>query len=164
MEMLLLFTFFLEFTISITNRYLICFLSYCHDLYLKNSLKWIYIYIVYTVYKSIFQFNWSFLSHSLGGVSSTGNIKDCAVACISQSFNFGYVRMTTSCCNTDRCNLQDVPGIVLQSSCRVNSDWLGHFLQVISMAITRPEFTSYVNSTFILLANDIQLVCGELTE
>ncbi|XP_048023141.1 phospholipase A2 inhibitor and Ly6/PLAUR domain-containing protein-like [Megalobrama amblycephala] len=33
--------------------------------------------------------------------------KDCAFACQSGSMNLGYIKTTTSCCDTDECNLQD---------------------------------------------------------
>ncbi|XP_077062968.1 urokinase plasminogen activator surface receptor-like [Siphateles boraxobius] len=35
--------------------------------------------------------------------------KDCVVNCQSGSMNFGYSKLTTSCCNTDQCNAQDAP-------------------------------------------------------
>ncbi|KAK7143123.1 hypothetical protein R3I93_014327 [Phoxinus phoxinus] len=45
----------------------------------------------------------------VGGISSTGNTKACAPACLPQSYNVGIIRSTTSCCITDKCNLADVP-------------------------------------------------------
>ncbi|KAK7143121.1 hypothetical protein R3I93_014325 [Phoxinus phoxinus] len=51
----------------------------------------------------------SIIGAQVEGISSTGNTKACAAACLSQSFNFGIVRTTVSCCNTDLCNLADVP-------------------------------------------------------
>ncbi|XDV38258.1 hypothetical protein PO909_007702 [Leuciscus waleckii] len=50
----------------------------------------------------------SIIGIQVGGISSTGNNKSCAATCLSQSFNFGNVRMTISCCGIDLCNLQDV--------------------------------------------------------
>ncbi|XP_067232250.1 uncharacterized protein [Chanodichthys erythropterus] len=36
-------------------------------------------------------------------------IKDCVPACLSGSMNFGIIKVTISCCNSDQCNLQDAP-------------------------------------------------------
>ncbi|XP_056100973.1 phospholipase A2 inhibitor and Ly6/PLAUR domain-containing protein-like [Rhinichthys klamathensis goyatoka] len=44
-----------------------------------------------------------------GGITTKGKVKDCAVACQSGSMNFGISKVSTSCCNTDQCNTQDVP-------------------------------------------------------
>ncbi|ROL50087.1 Urokinase plasminogen activator surface receptor [Anabarilius grahami] len=45
----------------------------------------------------------------VGDISAKVKIKDCAPACQSGSLNIGTVKTTTSCCNTDECNLQDAP-------------------------------------------------------
>ncbi|XP_051733841.1 prostate stem cell antigen-like [Ctenopharyngodon idella] len=45
----------------------------------------------------------------IGDITSKEKFKGCAPVCRSGSINFGLVRMTTSCCNTDLCNLQDAP-------------------------------------------------------
>ncbi|XP_048035730.1 lymphocyte antigen 6E-like [Megalobrama amblycephala] len=45
----------------------------------------------------------------IGDFSSKVKAKDCAPACQSGSLNFGTVKTTISCCNTDQCNLQDAP-------------------------------------------------------
>uniref|UniRef100_A0A8C1IK20 UPAR/Ly6 domain-containing protein n=1 Tax=Cyprinus carpio TaxID=7962 RepID=A0A8C1IK20_CYPCA len=36
-------------------------------------------------------------------------LKDCAADCASGSMNFGYAKTSLTCCNTDRCNVQDTP-------------------------------------------------------
>ncbi|KAK7131557.1 hypothetical protein R3I94_016621 [Phoxinus phoxinus] len=51
----------------------------------------------------------SIIGIQVGGINSTGNSKACAPACLSQSYNVGILRSTTTCCNTDKCNLADVP-------------------------------------------------------
>ncbi|XP_048035711.1 urokinase plasminogen activator surface receptor-like [Megalobrama amblycephala] len=43
----------------------------------------------------------------VGDIRSKVTNKDCAPACQSLSLNFGIVKTTASCCNTDQCNLQD---------------------------------------------------------
>ncbi|KAK7143120.1 hypothetical protein R3I93_014324 [Phoxinus phoxinus] len=45
----------------------------------------------------------------VGDITFKVKIKDCAVACQSGSINFGIVKMTSSCCNTNKCNAQDAP-------------------------------------------------------
>ncbi|XP_051733842.1 urokinase plasminogen activator surface receptor-like isoform X2 [Ctenopharyngodon idella] len=44
-----------------------------------------------------------------GDISSKLKAKDCASTCESGSMNLGTVKATTSCCNTELCNLQDPP-------------------------------------------------------
>ncbi|ROL50089.1 Urokinase plasminogen activator surface receptor [Anabarilius grahami] len=44
-----------------------------------------------------------------GDTNTKVKSKDCALACQSGSLNLGYLKTTTSCCNTDECNLQDAP-------------------------------------------------------
>ncbi|XDV38247.1 hypothetical protein PO909_007694 [Leuciscus waleckii] len=36
-------------------------------------------------------------------------IKDCTVDCQSGSMNFGISKVSSSCCNTDQCNVKDAP-------------------------------------------------------
>ncbi|XP_039513373.1 ly6/PLAUR domain-containing protein 2-like [Pimephales promelas] len=36
-------------------------------------------------------------------------VKDCAVDCQSGFMNLGNSKMSSSCCNTDQCNVQDAP-------------------------------------------------------
>ncbi|KAK7143122.1 hypothetical protein R3I93_014326 [Phoxinus phoxinus] len=47
----------------------------------------------------------------VGGIISTTQFKDCAASadCQNFSYNFGNERVSTSCCNTDKCNAQDAP-------------------------------------------------------
>ncbi|XP_067232164.1 urokinase plasminogen activator surface receptor-like isoform X2 [Chanodichthys erythropterus] len=42
-------------------------------------------------------------------ISVKVKIKDCAPACQNGSMNFGISTLTSSCCDTDQCNLQDAP-------------------------------------------------------
>ncbi|KAK7143115.1 hypothetical protein R3I93_014320 [Phoxinus phoxinus] len=46
---------------------------------------------------------------SQGQISVHLKIKDCAVDCRSGSMNFGISKISSSCCNTDQCNVQDAP-------------------------------------------------------
>ncbi len=49
----------------------------------------------------------------LGDISGKVKLKDCAADCVSGSMNVGRGKTSFACCNTDRCNVQDAPGIVL---------------------------------------------------
>ncbi len=40
-------------------------------------------------------------------------VKSCAADCISGYMDFGVGKTSLACCNTDKCNAQDAPGIVL---------------------------------------------------
>ncbi|KAK9955017.1 hypothetical protein ABG768_014925 [Culter alburnus] len=42
-------------------------------------------------------------------ISVKVKIKDCAPACQNGSMNFGISTLTSSCCDTDQCNVQDAP-------------------------------------------------------
>ncbi|XP_048023143.1 urokinase plasminogen activator surface receptor-like [Megalobrama amblycephala] len=42
-----------------------------------------------------------------GYFSTKVKIKDCIAACPSGSMNFGFIKLTTSCCDTDECNVRD---------------------------------------------------------
>ncbi|XP_039513319.1 urokinase plasminogen activator surface receptor-like [Pimephales promelas] len=44
-----------------------------------------------------------------GDIISKVKAKDCAVDCQSGSMNLGISKVSSSCCNTDRCNVQDAP-------------------------------------------------------
>ncbi|KAK9955016.1 hypothetical protein ABG768_014924 [Culter alburnus] len=44
-----------------------------------------------------------------GATSAKVKVKNCAPACQSGTLNLGTVKATTSCCNTDQCNVQDAP-------------------------------------------------------
>ncbi|CAM4665177.1 unnamed protein product [Leuciscus chuanchicus] len=46
---------------------------------------------------------------SQGQISVKVKIKDCAVVCQSGSMNFGISKVSSSCCNTDQCNVKDAP-------------------------------------------------------
>ncbi|KAF4098868.1 hypothetical protein G5714_020898 [Onychostoma macrolepis] len=37
------------------------------------------------------------------------NDTSCYTDCVSGSMNFGIVKMSFACCNTDQCNVQDAP-------------------------------------------------------
>ncbi|XP_051733852.1 phospholipase A2 inhibitor and Ly6/PLAUR domain-containing protein-like [Ctenopharyngodon idella] len=45
----------------------------------------------------------------VGDFSAKVKAKDCAPACQSGSLNLGFVKTNISCCDTDKCNLQDAP-------------------------------------------------------
>ncbi|XP_056302517.1 urokinase plasminogen activator surface receptor-like [Danio aesculapii] len=45
----------------------------------------------------------------VGVVATKGKTKDCAAGCVTGSFNFGYYMMSSECCSSDRCNVQDTP-------------------------------------------------------
>ncbi|XP_067226598.1 urokinase plasminogen activator surface receptor-like [Chanodichthys erythropterus] len=46
----------------------------------------------------------------ISGIASKVYVKDCAPAsCQSMSMNINILKMTTSCCNTNQCNVQDGP-------------------------------------------------------
>ncbi|XP_048054002.1 prostate stem cell antigen-like isoform X2 [Megalobrama amblycephala] len=45
----------------------------------------------------------------IGHITSEEKRKGCVSACQNGSINLGLARMTTTCCNTDLCNLQDAP-------------------------------------------------------
>ncbi len=49
----------------------------------------------------------------LGDDSGKVKIKDCIADCVSGSMNLGIAKTSLACCGTDRCNVQDAPGIVL---------------------------------------------------
>ncbi len=40
-------------------------------------------------------------------------VKSCDADCVSGSMDLGVVKTSVACCNTDKCNAQDAPGIVL---------------------------------------------------
>lgn len=48
-----------------------------------------------------------------GDISAKVKIKDCVPECAAGSMNMGLAKTSLACCNTDQCNLQDAPGIVL---------------------------------------------------
>uniref|UniRef100_A0A8C1TUM4 Uncharacterized protein n=1 Tax=Cyprinus carpio TaxID=7962 RepID=A0A8C1TUM4_CYPCA len=54
--------------------------------------------------------------------SSKLKIKDCAADCASGSMNLGIVKRSSVCCNTDRCNVRDAPGIVFGGQSMVVKD------------------------------------------
>ncbi|XP_067232157.1 urokinase plasminogen activator surface receptor-like isoform X1 [Chanodichthys erythropterus] len=43
----------------------------------------------------------------VGDIRSKATMKDCAPACQRLSANFGVLKTTATCCDTDQCNLQD---------------------------------------------------------
>ncbi|XP_056302525.1 urokinase plasminogen activator surface receptor-like [Danio aesculapii] len=43
------------------------------------------------------------------GITSKVKAKDCAAGCSSGSMNFGIIKMSSDCCNSDLCNVQDAP-------------------------------------------------------
>ncbi len=55
----------------------------------------------------------SWIIHVLGDISDNVKLKDCAADCVSGFMNLGIITTSLACCNTDRCNVQDAPGIVL---------------------------------------------------
>ncbi|XP_052444606.1 urokinase plasminogen activator surface receptor-like [Carassius gibelio] len=44
-----------------------------------------------------------------GFISVKKKAKECAADCLSGSMNFGIIKYSSVCCNTDGCNLQDPP-------------------------------------------------------
>ncbi len=67
-----------------------------------------YIYCENNVLNSL-----SWIIHVLGGISGKAKIKGCAADCASGSMSIGIAKTSLACCNTDQCNVQDAPGIVL---------------------------------------------------
>ncbi|XP_016364965.1 urokinase plasminogen activator surface receptor-like [Sinocyclocheilus rhinocerous] len=47
----------------------------------------------------------------IGEISSQVSIKNCAVDCQNGSMNFGFVKTSYSCCDTDLCNAKDAPDL-----------------------------------------------------
>uniref|UniRef100_A0A673FRW7 Uncharacterized protein n=1 Tax=Sinocyclocheilus rhinocerous TaxID=307959 RepID=A0A673FRW7_9TELE len=79
--------------------------------------------------------------------SGTSNInekmKGCAADCASGSMNLGIVRTSSVCCNTDRCNVQDAPGIILLFTLIVVATYyqsniqLGHIVPILIISCFR---------------------------
>ncbi|XP_073681317.1 urokinase plasminogen activator surface receptor-like [Garra rufa] len=44
-----------------------------------------------------------------GDITATAKVKDCAADCVSGSMNFGILKNSIACCNTDQCNILDAP-------------------------------------------------------
>ncbi len=72
----------------------------------------------FDIYKYIFRHNnvelvfpESFLFS--GGVSMKTKGKDCVADCASGSMSHSTAKLSSVCCDTDKCNAQDAPGIVL---------------------------------------------------
>uniref|UniRef100_A0A8C1CGB4 Snake toxin/toxin-like domain-containing protein n=1 Tax=Cyprinus carpio carpio TaxID=630221 RepID=A0A8C1CGB4_CYPCA len=47
----------------------------------------------------------------MGKISSQVSIKSCTVDCQNGSMNFGVVKTSYSCCDTDLCNAKDAPDL-----------------------------------------------------
>ncbi|XP_016126795.1 urokinase plasminogen activator surface receptor-like [Sinocyclocheilus grahami] len=47
----------------------------------------------------------------IGEISSQVSIKNCTVDCQNGSMNFGFVKTSYSCCDTDLCNAKDAPDL-----------------------------------------------------
>ncbi|XP_077050435.1 uncharacterized protein LOC143699880 [Siphateles boraxobius] len=45
----------------------------------------------------------------IGDITSQASVKNCAAACQNGSMNFGVLKMSSFCCDTDLCNAKDVP-------------------------------------------------------
>ncbi|XP_056302519.1 urokinase plasminogen activator surface receptor-like [Danio aesculapii] len=45
----------------------------------------------------------------VGGFTSKTLAKDCAAGCATGSMNLGVLMMSSECCNSDRCNVNDAP-------------------------------------------------------
>ncbi|XDV54865.1 hypothetical protein PO909_023066 [Leuciscus waleckii] len=62
-----------------------------------------------------------------GDFTAKGTSKSCDSDCESWSYNYGYARITKSCCNTDLCNLPDPPDPVPNGkkcyTCNEKSCW-----------------------------------------
>ncbi len=66
----------------------------------------------------------------LGDISDKVKIKDCAADCANGSMSYGIIKTSSVCCNTDRCNILDAPGIVLYS---INAN--GFFLRTVENSV-----------------------------
>ncbi|KAK7143124.1 hypothetical protein R3I93_014328 [Phoxinus phoxinus] len=53
----------------------------------------------------------------VGGISYTTKAKACAATCQNVSMNLNIFRMTSSCCNTDKCNAQDADTVPPRNKC-----------------------------------------------
>ncbi|XP_048012009.1 urokinase plasminogen activator surface receptor-like [Megalobrama amblycephala] len=51
----------------------------------------------------------SFAVTQVGDISTKVIVKDCAPDCSSLSMNFGIIKTSVSCCNTELCNVKDAP-------------------------------------------------------
>ncbi|XP_056302520.1 urokinase plasminogen activator surface receptor-like [Danio aesculapii] len=45
----------------------------------------------------------------VGGVTTKVKVKDCSIDCTTVSMNLGILMMSSECCSSDRCNVQDAP-------------------------------------------------------
>ncbi|TRY94985.1 hypothetical protein DNTS_004658 [Danionella cerebrum] len=45
----------------------------------------------------------------IADIKSKVMVKDCSIGCATGSMNFGLTKMSTTCCNTELCNLKDAP-------------------------------------------------------
>lgn len=45
----------------------------------------------------------------VGGVTNKVKAKDCSIDCATGSMNLGILMVSSECCNSDRCNIQDAP-------------------------------------------------------